>query len=238
MQLLTQQPTITVDAATGGYYFKGPITFGSAQKLKATVPPGSSLLFQSTGGRSEEAREIARWIKSNGIELTIKGYCVSACANYIAAVPHVQWNQPVLLLFHGGGLQTYVQPCAQLAPCGAPGPTGATVTDFDREFGLNSNFVTFSGRAADEVLRRRGATDGATRLPGLPSPYFWAPTAEELACFGIAAQVSSVVDFPVSPAAKKWWFTTASLSSELQAELRAICQEVKPAVAHAAGQPL
>lgn len=225
VKLLTQQPEITYDARLGAYSFVGPINFGTAERLRKEVPDGSKMIFQSFGGRSEEAQQIARWMKSHRITLTIRGYCVSSCANYVSGVPGAQWGQPAILLFHGGGQSTYIAPCADLPGCRSDPPSDRAA--FAREFGLNPNFVVFSGRAVESVFAQRAATDGARRLPGLPLPYFWAPSREELKCFGVEAEVSSLADLPISDSARKWYFTTAELSPALQQEFGVMCAQFR-----------
>lgn len=231
-KLLTTQPTIVQDQTTGQYHFAGPINFGTAQKLSSLVPAGSTVVIESVGGRSEEAMQMARWAKLNSVSLVIDGFCASACANYLAAVPGVRVVSPSLLAFHGSRLGEFVaintnflKNCGGIEKCrsSVDALTLPELQFFD-QFGLNPEFMGFSQKASQYVKTQKSATDGKTSYIGLGFPYFWVPTSQELKCYGLSLPVTPLKDFQIKDKDRKSFFTTVELPEDLQTELKNICE--------------
>lgn len=200
-KLLTQKPTITFDESAGHYSLKGPITFNTDAELAKRVPQGSTLYFESSGGRSGSAENIANWAYENEIQLVITGACMSACASMIAAVPNAKFDGKVGLFFHGAG----------------------PADSFYQRFSKNAEFVKFSDRASKAIFNERSKNDKQKKLIGVAVPYFWLPNREELECYGVSADVLSYSEMRKGARNSGMYFVTADLPLSMQSELSDIC---------------
>lgn len=96
----------------GNYiYFRGPITKESSMALLREVnfSRKKKLIIQSEGGNVDDALIISDEIKKKSINLIIRGYCASSCANYILpSAKKAYLEKGSIVLFHGDVHTSYV----------------------------------------------------------------------------------------------------------------------------------
>lgn len=82
--------------------FRGAITDGAYSRLLAMhTPEIRTIVVNSGGGLVTEAIQIADFIRLNHLRLIVRGYCLSACANYIFASAPERVLQSGLVGIHG-----------------------------------------------------------------------------------------------------------------------------------------
>lgn len=80
------QPFIRTTAGGSEMVFDGDITKESVEKFKeklAASPQVKKLIIRSTGGDAESGIDIGELVFQRHLDIEIKGYCHSACANFI-----------------------------------------------------------------------------------------------------------------------------------------------------------
>lgn len=99
-------PPLKVNAA-GNIQIQGEISFQTYQQLQRLYQQASTkptvIEINSEGGDALAAMLIGGFIHQHQLALTISGYCISACANYLfTASPQKNLHHNTLIVFHGG----------------------------------------------------------------------------------------------------------------------------------------
>ena len=86
-------------------FFEGKVTQGCLEEFKHKVKKSKSiidlLVITSEGGSTEDGISIGDWINKRSINVEVKEYCLSACANYIFTSGNKKYIQEnSLVAFH------------------------------------------------------------------------------------------------------------------------------------------
>lgn len=177
----------TIHSAPGWVAFEGCIHQQSAQALIDALErqPSARLLVRSGGGAVNAAIEAATVMARQRIRLTIRGQCLSSCANYwLPAAASVDVEEGSAIGFHGDARTTF-QNDASVSAYGAEAQRGmARVLDQEAQFGRD---VQRAGDLHVVQALRMSPTPLRVQLngrwmncPGLGLPAIWAPTLERL----------------------------------------------------------
>ncbi|MDH0868004.1 hypothetical protein [Mitsuaria sp. GD03876] len=186
----------TIHSAPGRVAFEGCIDQQSAQALIDVLErqPSARLLVRSGGGAVNAAIEAATVMARQRTRLTIRGQCLSSCANYwLPAAASVDVEEGSVIGFHGDARTTFQQD-ASLGSYGADAQRGmARVLDQEVQFGREvqraSDLHAVQALRVSAIPVRVQLGGRWMNCPGLGLPAIWAPTLERLRAMGLVHRV-------------------------------------------------
>lgn len=170
--------------------------------IDAINPSIRTLVVRSPGGDAEAAMRLASHLHRNKIDLLVREYCVSSCANYLFLAARHRRASPggALLAFHGSAFTTLVGLTSNTEPfffdaaflSRLRGIEKSEVTFF-RNLGVDPDIYRLTGVPSlgkTQVARWRSPGERSpVTCSGLSRP-FWLPDTGDLHRFGLDAEGS------------------------------------------------
>ncbi len=199
------------DVASGEIAFSGRISDAAAASLIPALGRGRTLRITSQGGDEAAALAIAEAIFSQGVQVHVSGYCLSACANAILpAAKSISIDAGAVIALHGSAFasERNYQRLGETPPAAITQLSSGYRALYSRA-GVSLALLDCAAKAI-ELTTEHVSVDqpnGAPRV-GWKSVYeWWAPATRDLASFGLRLDATSLArnDEIWREAAKRGW---------------------------------
>lgn len=182
-------------------FLDGCISQATAEAtIYALTPSTKTLAVRSPGGDVEAAMGLARHVHRLGLELLVRDYCVSSCANYLFLAARHRRASPggAVLAFHGTAFTSWVSLSSNTEPFffdpalfNRLKGIAKTETKFFQEIALDPDIYRLTGMPSlgtTQIARWRSPRSSApVECKGLGRP-FWLPDAKDFHRFKLDGQ--------------------------------------------------
>jgi hypothetical protein len=197
----TNGMTITADPPNGAIVLSGPIIVGDDINLIETslkftspdTPLNQIIINESLGGNTAAALRMARWIRSRNLDLVVKGWCASSCADYLFLAGRRKTLINAIIAYHGSPsanplkvIMNDIANCSRPAMLKSYGYSDAKLCAQDLVFVIANEADFFAAVGVDQSLFAQTISpERRARLGCLPTANIVIPTIQVLGKYGI-----------------------------------------------------